>query len=558
MNKTFILLSVIFILALRLYQFGNIPEGFHADEAAFGYNTYSLIKTGRDEYGKQLPLVLKSFSDDKAAGYSYLSIPSVFLFGLTQFAVRLPSAIVGIIGIFVFYGIAQLLTGDKSISTITAILIGVSAPSITLSRVQSEPLIGVYTLAGSFLLMLLWRKTENKIWFIFSMLLALASIVIHTVPRMIIPVVAIIAISYDLYRKYYRRLPYLVVGSVILLVAITGISINGSSRFSSLQSVSSSGITQMITDTMMGSGIMGVPPLIARFFMNKPYAFIRSCLQNYFNYFNPNFLFLQANQPLRERIPFIGMFYLLDLPLFIWGLYDCIKRNRRWMVLPVLVILFVPAISAFTSEESPNIHRFYMAVPFALIIIASGISSLINYSKTKRNIHIVLGAVLLLYISQIIGYAYGLFVLQPTFEPYYRDYPYKRLVLELAKVHTKYKTVIFSKAYSDPYIHYLFHNTIDPKEYQLSGSLGTKDYGTFQNYIFTPGDCPFDWSKFDTYKDPNNPNAVLFVQAGNCEGKLNAKLIDTVSWKNGLTAFQLVEYEATEAALLRINRNTVK
>ena len=50
------------------------------DEAALGYNAYSIIKTGMDEFGKFLPLIFKSFGDYKPGLYVYLAIPFVKLF----------------------------------------------------------------------------------------------------------------------------------------------------------------------------------------------------------------------------------------------------------------------------------------------------------------------------------------------------------------------------------------------------------------------------------------------------------------------------------------------
>src|SRR3990167_10599272 len=103
MKRTHIyLILILFVSTLfRLWGLGKIPEGFHADEAAFGYNAYSLLKTGKDEYGKVIPLVLRSFDDYKGAIYSYLTVPFVALFGLNEFSVRLPTAIAGTLIILV-------------------------------------------------------------------------------------------------------------------------------------------------------------------------------------------------------------------------------------------------------------------------------------------------------------------------------------------------------------------------------------------------------------------------------------------------------------------------
>ena len=65
------------------------------DEAALGYNAYSISQTLRDEYGQFMPLIFKSFGDYKPGLYVYLAVPFVTIFGLNEISVRLPSIILG-------------------------------------------------------------------------------------------------------------------------------------------------------------------------------------------------------------------------------------------------------------------------------------------------------------------------------------------------------------------------------------------------------------------------------------------------------------------------------
>src|SRR5271170_7064405 len=94
-NKKFsvsvLTLILVLGLALRLWQLGAVPPSPDWDEVALGYDAYSIMHTGRDEFGAFLPSVLRSFDDYKPALYAYLAIPTVAVFGLTTFAVRLPS-----------------------------------------------------------------------------------------------------------------------------------------------------------------------------------------------------------------------------------------------------------------------------------------------------------------------------------------------------------------------------------------------------------------------------------------------------------------------------------
>src|SRR5689334_16268177 len=94
---------VIFFLAFfaRFYQLTQFPPGLTIDEVAIGYNAYSILKTGKDEWGNFLPLSFRSVGDYKAPILIYLTVPFIALFGETEFAVRLPVAISSLISVFV-------------------------------------------------------------------------------------------------------------------------------------------------------------------------------------------------------------------------------------------------------------------------------------------------------------------------------------------------------------------------------------------------------------------------------------------------------------------------
>src|SRR5438552_6335326 len=101
--KRFLLpLIVLLALSLRFFDLGVVPVGFHRDEAEFGYNAYSLLKTGKDVTGEFLPIHIASFLHSPA-GYSYLTIPFIIFFGFNEFAVRFASAFFGTLTVFVTY-----------------------------------------------------------------------------------------------------------------------------------------------------------------------------------------------------------------------------------------------------------------------------------------------------------------------------------------------------------------------------------------------------------------------------------------------------------------------
>src|SRR5579885_1751166 len=98
MKKNIILIAIVlFAAVLRFYQLGSNPPSLTWDEVAWGYNAYALGIDGRDEFGRFLPVTyLESFGDYKPPVYAYLDVIPIKIFGLTEFATRLPSALAGI------------------------------------------------------------------------------------------------------------------------------------------------------------------------------------------------------------------------------------------------------------------------------------------------------------------------------------------------------------------------------------------------------------------------------------------------------------------------------
>src|SRR3989344_8822196 len=99
-------------VVLRLYQLTTLPA-LNADEAAIGYNAYSLLQTGRDEHGNSWPTHFQSFNDYKPGLYFYLVLPFVKFFGLNEWAVRIPGAILGVLTVFIVYLLTNKLFSDQ-------------------------------------------------------------------------------------------------------------------------------------------------------------------------------------------------------------------------------------------------------------------------------------------------------------------------------------------------------------------------------------------------------------------------------------------------------------
>src|SRR5581483_10898303 len=111
-TKQNLLLFLIFFAALliRTIDLTNLPQGFHVDEAKVGWNAYSILKTGADDWGHHFALHYNTFGDWRPTGIFYLSIPAIQLLGLSVFSVRLTGALFGVGCVIAIYFLTVLLT----------------------------------------------------------------------------------------------------------------------------------------------------------------------------------------------------------------------------------------------------------------------------------------------------------------------------------------------------------------------------------------------------------------------------------------------------------------
>src|SRR3989338_8778590 len=169
MNKKLIvgvLLSAILIsLFLHRYKQNQVPPCINADEAAFSYNAYSILKTGRDEYGKFLPLRFESFKDYKLPIYTYLSIPFVAVFGLNDFSTRALNLVIGLAFIPLIYFLTKELFKNEKISLISAFLTSLSPGIYILSRHAHEGVIGTFFVLLSLLYLVKYLKSKTIQYF---------------------------------------------------------------------------------------------------------------------------------------------------------------------------------------------------------------------------------------------------------------------------------------------------------------------------------------------------------------------------------------------------------
>ena len=135
-----------------------------------------------------------------------------------------------------------------------------------------------------------------------------------------------------------------------------------------------------------------------------------------------------------------------------------------------------------------------------------------------------------------------LFIHQPIYRPWSRNFADKALIQKIDIERPHYKKIIVSTSQSNTYMFYLFYNKYDPRKYQLSGSQGNNPGGRLDNLVFTTLVCPLNAGGNGEGKIIAEQN-VLYVDDGTCvTPKHDIHLVTTIKWRDNSAAFKLIQY----------------
>jgi 4-amino-4-deoxy-L-arabinose transferase-like glycosyltransferase len=131
-----LLLAAILILAgaFRFPLLTVSPPGFYVDEASTGYDAYSILLTGKDQYGEFMPLFARTFGAYNESLYRFITVIPIKLFGLNEFAVRLPAAVFGFFTVWALYFLAKELF-DEHVALLATLLLAIIPRHIKFIRV---------------------------------------------------------------------------------------------------------------------------------------------------------------------------------------------------------------------------------------------------------------------------------------------------------------------------------------------------------------------------------------------------------------------------------------
>lgn len=549
-NKNFlyyILLLVILILAfcLRIYMIGQVPASPDWDEAALGYNAYSILLTGKDEYGKFLPVVLQSFDDYKPAFYAYLIIPFIKAFGLSVAAVRLPAIISGVLAVFlVFLVIRNLfekgfhLAGRKINPNMFALtvsqLMAISPWHIQFSRVGFEA--GVGLTCNLAVIYFFLKGLKKPQFLIFSGIFAALNLYIYQSEKVYTPLLLLLLIL--LYGKKLLKINKTVIGASIIAGIIVAIPMvlfifqnpnalaraKGVSVFTDTTKLLSANKEKIERDIKSSNKIGAVID-------NRRIEYLKAFAAGYLSHFEPNWLFYRGDVA-RHHAPFMGNLYLFTLPFILIGIYMLIflDVDKKVKTFIILYLLLAP-IPASVTIDVPHAVRSINTIPSYEVLTALGMLFTIFYLQKKRfYISIPIYLIIFLIISLNIFYYLNQYFIQLNYyDSEYWQFGWKEAVEYTTKKAEKFDHVVVvnQPPLDQSYIFFLFYLKYNPVKYLSEG--GTKGGGFNQSHTAFG---KYEFREINWDKDKFKRNTVFLGRPGDLPDNIGK----TIYYLNGSPA----------------------
>lgn len=537
MQKTVSLVIIFLIILLgfllRIIQLNVSPPGFNADEAALGYNAYSIIQTGKDEWGQPFPLVFKSFSDYKPGLYVYLDIPFVWFFGLTELSVRLPSILLGTLSILLIYLLSKHCFRKEIIALSTAFLLAVNPWSIHYSRGAWETNIATFFILLGLLIFVKGYKSWK--WLTLAGISFDIAVYTYQSTRLVAPLLAIILIIFY-WRKLLNKKNLISVSVIIIFLIPFFLILVDSSFLARFQGVSIFSDVGPVNRINQERGEDRDPNgLSAKIYHNKIIAYTNNFAAHYLDHFNPNFLFISGDPLQRNKTPGMGEFYIFEIITLLTGLYFAIKGKFQDVKVIFIWLLVAPISAALTYQTPHALRAQNMVIPLVLIS-GFGLGMIVEKILILRKIFrfSLLLVLSFLIISSIAYFLHQYFIHLPKKYGLEWQYGFNQMVPYVLENQNKYQKVVITDRYDQPYILQLFYSKYDPAKYQqISKTEGDNKFGFttvtgFDKYEFRP----------ISKEDIENVHNTLFV--GSNEEIKQGNIIKQINFLNGSPAFKIV------------------
>ncbi len=462
---------------LRINKVASIPPALSWDEVSIGYNAYSILKIGKDEHGKFFPVdTFVAYGDYKPPLAIYLTVPSVWIFGLTDFAVRFPSALFGTLTVLLtFFLVTRLFYLSKlgkatiqQIALLSSTVLAVSPWHVNLSRAGFEANIALFfVVLGVYLI--LNAVGKPNVWIV-AWLPFVSSVYTFNSARYFVPLFGLV-LCVLFWKSIIACWKQFLVGAVIatfMMIPIVPhlVSPEARLRFEEVNIFTDASVVVTSNERMAYDG----NSMIGKILHNRRVGYALSYLRHFADNLQPSFLFVKGDGNPKFSTQVVGQMYMIEAPLLAIGLITLFVTAPQiaWVLLVWILLAIVPAA---TARETPHALRILNSLPVWQILVAYGITVIFGwvaktFGKYKKTAAIGIGSVFVCIYAFSIGYyVHNYYAHYAGVYSGEWQYGYKPAIEAAQKIEANYDKIYISSTIGRPYMYTLFYTVFDPTEY---------------------------------------------------------------------------------------------
>jgi 4-amino-4-deoxy-L-arabinose transferase-like glycosyltransferase len=370
MRKNLLFFVILFLISsfIIFFRFNLIPKNLSFDEVDFAKLTLSLDEKPYVPYS--------NLATGHSTLYFYIILSSFKTFGFNNFALRLPSAIFGVISILVFYLlIKELVSKSKYVDLfafLTSFILVTSRWFFNFARFSFEATFLLFLELTSLFFIIKYLKNQKTIFLILSGVFSGLSFLSYTPGRIffLLPLMILLIKKINWKKCLYFLLPFLIVSLPLIyyLVVNNDPRIKQTSVFS--QRISPPSKLALINENVKRTASM----FIFGGDMNG-----------------------RHNYPGKPALnPILGLFFIIG---FILSIKNFKEFNNKLMI-SYFIIAILPTLFTKTAEN-PNMLRTFTVLPSVSYFATTAITRLSNIKFKLNKVYVLSIIFLLVLISSL-------------------------------------------------------------------------------------------------------------------------------------------------------------
>ncbi len=479
-----LILCTLASIAFHVFYFGLPP--LNSDEVAHGYNAYSIMSTGRGEFG-ELPFRLASFGEQKLPVTAFLMIPGIALFGLHDWVIRLPTHFAGISFPILFFILTTLLTQSKRAGLLSALFAATSPWLQVTSRHAHEGIICLWFIVVSMIASTAYIRTKSIRYLMVASVCAGMSLWTYHVAKVYV-VIWLVGMFFEHFLHTHKhRWVWIISSAMCIMPFLISELLLPTNRVGSLLFFRH----PLFIYAIESARSLGGPAIFYNRYVYGLFELIRSTAI----YFTPQLITYLGDPNPRFGYPGVGPVSLVVYVGLWFGVLSVLIKQgwRKLLIVTILVLISVlPAVLVWQKNSMTRSLLMYIAW---IVLAGYGWDGCIKFMKSTfyklaglthaRLLSMgILILIALVHLSQDVQ----------SWDTYYQsylgqkvaDYPWQVGSKELSQFvwqeYPKYEHFVITRRHGQPYIYLLFFSQYDPNKYQ-SQAVHTvyNEFGFWEN-----------------------------------------------------------------------------